>query len=269
MKPLPMITTRRAAALAAAVAVGFAPYLVQAAPAAATPQGQQSGPQTQRAVPAPDRVALGGVYNARTFGNYRNTDGQALTDRVIRSGDLQNLTDAGIAELRRRDVRTIIDLRTTFERQLKPNRPVPGAKVVVADVMALAPLAGSADFPGMYRTFVDNPGAREAYRSALLEVATTVDRGDSVLIQCSAGRDRTGWLAAVLLRIAGADMATIEADFLANNTGVDVNWLRGAFAHADRMYGSFDGYLHKGLRLSDKDIASIRTAMLTQGATAQ
>ncbi|GAA4740839.1 tyrosine-protein phosphatase [Gordonia alkaliphila] len=270
MKPLPTVTTRRAATLAVTAALGLAPFLVDAAPANAVPQEQQQNqPQKQQAVPAPERVNLGGVYNARTFGSYTNTDGQALTDRVIRSGDLQNLNNAGLAELQRRDVTTIVDLRTSFERQLKPNRPVPGAKVVVADVMALAPLAGSADFPGMYRTFVDNPGAREAYRTMLLQVATTVERGDSVLIQCSAGRDRTGWGSAVLLKIAGADMKTIEADFTANNTGADVAWLRGAFAHVDRIYGGFDGYLRKGLRLSTAEIESIRTAMIASDATSE
>ncbi|GAA3960040.1 tyrosine-protein phosphatase [Gordonia caeni] len=246
---------RRAAGLTVAAAVGLAPLVVGTAPA-------QAVPSQQAPAPAAERVQIGGVYDARTFADYRTADGRALGDRVIRSGDLQNLNNAGLAELRRRDVTTIVDLRTVVETQLKPNRVVPGARVVRADVMALAPLAGSADFPGMYRTFVDNPGAREAYRTTLLEVAKAGEAGDSILIHCSAGRDRTGWASAVLLRIAGADMKTIEADFLAGHNGTDVNWLRGAFAHADRMYGSFDGYLHKGLRLSDADISRIRSAVL-------
>lgn len=247
--------TRRAAGLTLAAAVGLAPFAIDAAPA-------QAVPSPQAPAPAAERLNLGGVYDARTFADYRSADGSALGDRVIRSGDLQNLSNAGVAELRRRDVTTIVDLRTTVETQLKPNRAVPGARVVRADVMALAPLAGSADFPGMYRTFVDNPGARDAYRTTLLEVAKAGERDDSILIQCSAGRDRTGWASAVLLRIAGVEMKTVEADYLAGRNGADVSWLRGAFAHADRMYGGFDGYLHKGLRLSDADIARVRTALL-------
>lgn len=246
---------RRIAAVAAAVAVGLAPLAVDAAPAQAVPQAQQT------VAPAPDRVGIGGVYNARTFGNYTTTDGRRLNDRVIRSADLQNLTDAGVAELQRRDVTVIVDLRTDVEKTLKPNRPVPGARMVQADVMAMAPLAGSADFFGMYRVFADNPGAREAYRTTLLEVSDALARGDSALIQCSAGRDRTGWAAAVLLKIAGADMATIEADFLAGNDGVDVNWLRGAFAHVDAIYGNFDNYLRHGLRLSDAQVETLRAQL--------
>lgn len=247
---------RRATSIAAAVAVGLAPLAVDAAPARAVPQ------QQQQETAAPQRLHLGGVYDARTFANYTaDDDGHPLNDRVIRSGDLNGLDDAGLAELQRRRVTVVVDLRSSVEAQVKPNRPVPGARLVKADVMALAPLAGAADFPGMYRTFVDNPGAREAYRTTLLEVAAAGRRGDSILIHCSAGRDRTGWAAAVLLRIAGVDMPTIEADFLAGNNGTDIAWLRGAFAHADRIFGSFDGYLHTGLRLTDADITAVRTAL--------
>lgn len=249
----------RAAGIAAAVTLGIAPLTVDAAPAAADPPQQQ---QQQQNPAAPARIVLGGVYNARTFANYRTADGRALNARVIRSGDLQNLTDGGVAELRSRKVTTVVDLRSGLEQQLKPNRRVPGIRIVDADVMALAPLAGAADFLGMYRTFVDNPGAREAYRTTLLEVAKAGERGESIVIHCSAGRDRSGWASAVLLRIAGVPMPVIEADFMAGDNGTDVHWLRGAFAHANLIYGSFDGYLKKGLRLTDRDIERVRAALV-------
>ncbi|WP_051198228.1 tyrosine-protein phosphatase [Gordonia shandongensis] len=216
------------------------------------------------AAPAPARIALDGTSNARTFSNYTTADGRAVSGAVIRSADLQNLTARGVRTLRQRDVATIIDLRTDVERMLKPNRAVPGATTVVADVMALAPLAGSADFPGMYRTFVDNPGARRAYGTMLASVLRTVESGHGVLIHCSAGRDRTGWASAVILRAVGVDMSVIEADFTAGRTGVDVRWLRGAFAHARTLYGSFDRYLTEGLGFSADQRQRLRTALTAQ-----
>ncbi|GAC58538.1 hypothetical protein GOHSU_42_00300 [Gordonia hirsuta DSM 44140 = NBRC 16056] len=146
---------RRVSVLAAAFAVGLLPVAVDAAPARAVPQTQQDAARAQH-------VTVGGVYGARTFGNYRTAEGRNVTDRVIRSGDLQNLNDSGLATLRSRQVSSIVDLRTGVETAVKPNRVVPGARLHHFDVMGLAPLAGSADFPGMYRTFVDNPAAREA-----------------------------------------------------------------------------------------------------------
>lgn len=55
---------------------------------------------------------------------------------------------------------------------------------------------------------------------------------------------------------------------LARNTypgesdAVEVSWLRTAFAEANHLDGSFDGYLHSGLRLTDADIAAIKARML-------
>ena len=249
---------RRAAAVAAALAVTAGSVAV--VPAAAGVAEAVPG-AAQQAVPAPARIALDGSYNTRTLANYTTRDGRAVSDRVIRTADLQNLTNRGLRTLREHGVRTIVDLRTDFERTLKPNRRVPGTTTVVADVMALAPLAGSADFPGMYRTFVDNPGARQAYRKMLDSVLTTVEGGGTALINCSAGRDRTGWAAAVILRILDVDMKVIEADFTAGSMGVDVRWLRGAFAHATALYGSFDDYLTKGVGFSAAKRERLRAAL--------
>nr|WP_226995862.1 tyrosine-protein phosphatase [Gordonia phthalatica] len=110
-------------------------------------------------------------------------------------------------------------------------------------------------------TFVDNPGARQAYKKMLDAVLTTAEAGHTTLINCSAGRDRTGWAAAVILRMLDVDMTVIEADFTAGNMGVDVRWLRGAFAHATALYGGFDNYLTKGLGFSPAKQQRLRAAL--------
>ena len=253
-------STRVVAAAAAAVALVLTPVAATAltpATAYAVPNTQQ-----QRPAPAPERIAIDGAYNTRTFTNYPAKDGAAISDRVIRGSDLSRLTPTGEQQLRDRGVTRVIDLRTDIERTLNPNRPVRGADLVIADVMKFAPLAGAADFPGMYRTFVDNPGAREAYRLMILSTTETAAKGETVYIHCTAGRDRTGWGSAVMLRLLGVDQATIEADFLAGNDGVDVAWLRGAFDHVDTVYGSWDNYVRHGLRLSDQQVADFRAAVL-------
>ena len=94
-----------------------------------------------------------------------------------------------------------------------------------------------------------------------------------MLFHCSAGKDRTGWLSAVLLTVLGVDRQVVDADFLASNSfrhasptdplnGVNIGLLNAAFASADKTYGSFENYVHKGLRLSDSDIAGLKKALL-------
>ena len=94
-----------------------------------------------------------------------------------------------------------------------------------------------------------------------------------MLFHCSAGKDRAGWTAAVLLTLLGVDRETVEADFLASNdyrhtspadpfNGTNVEWLRSAFRTAEEAYGGFDGYVRDGLGLTDDEVAALREGLL-------
>lgn len=224
-------------------------------------------------IPAPLAISVPDVANARTFANYTTETGMRISDKVIRSANLSTLTPAGITALQRHGVRSIIDLRTQLEAAVQPDKPVPGATRRNLDVLGAVPASYLVDLPNAYSAFVTDPHAREAFRASLLDIKDTVTAGGSVLFHCSAGKDRTGWLAAVLLTILGVDRQVVDADYLASNSfrhaspndplnGVNIGWLNASFAAADKTYGSFDGYVRTGLRLSDADIAGLEKALL-------
>ncbi|MGW0451733.1 tyrosine-protein phosphatase [Gordonia sputi] len=228
---------------------------------------------TAHAAPAPLAISVPGVQNARTFANYTTISGMRISDKVIRSANLASLTPAGVGVLERHQLRSIIDLRTQLESTVQPDKAVPGATRHSFDVLGAVPVSYLVDLPSAYRAFVTDPHAREAFRASLLDIKNTVGAGGSVLFHCSAGKDRTGWLAAVLLTVLGVDRHVVDADFLASNTfrhaspndplnGVNIGLLNTAFAAADKTYGSFENYVHQGLRLSDSDIAGLKKALL-------
>lgn len=263
-------TIRAAVTGAAALAVAVTPAVLPDAVADRTAGVAAAAP----AVAAPQEVRLAGTENTRTFAAYRTVDGAAISPRVLRSDNLSKITPADQRALAKRGVTTIIDLRTSLERSIQPNRAVRGARARVADVLGGTPVTNLVDLPTAYRAFVTDPGARRAFRSALLETRRTVESGQAILVHCTAGKDRTGWYAAVLLTILGVDRATVERDFLASNrfrhanandplNGVNIAWLRSAFATANRKYGSFDGYVRKGLGLTQADIDGLRSAVLS------
>ena len=132
----------------------------------------------------------------------------------------------------------------------------------------------------VYDAFVRDPLARAAYRDLLTALAT-----DDVpqLFHCTAGKDRTGWAAALLLEIAGVDRDTIMADYLLTNDVssatrdkylaliaehlgpekvavyeptmiVEASYLQTAYDAVAELYGSIDGYLRDGLGLADQTI---------------
>ncbi|MFT3900243.1 MAG: tyrosine-protein phosphatase [Gordonia sp. (in: high G+C Gram-positive bacteria)] len=214
------------------------------------------------AAPAPYRVKVDGAFNTRGLATYTTNGGRGISGKVFRSSDLSQVTPVGQQQLAQLGVRSIIDLRSDPERAMRPDVAVPFAPLFVADVMRLAPFSGYSNFPGMYQTFVDNPGALVAWRAMVLKLTQTARAGGTTVINCTAGRDRSGWAMALILRLLDAPMETIEADFQAQHDGVDVAWMRGAFQHANALYGNWDNYVRVGLRLTPQDVHALRAALL-------
>ena len=216
---------------------------------------------------------LTGAPNARTFKGYTGIDGRVVDDRVIRSDNLSRLTTADVSALRRRDVTLIVDLRTGFERALQPDRAVPGATDRVRDVLGRAPITTVVDLPAAYRAFVTDPTARAQIAATLRDIAATTTAGHRVLVHCTAGKDRTGWVSAVLLDVLGVDRATVQSDYLASNVyrrasdadpvnGVNRGFLDTSWDLVDSRYGGMDGYVRRGLGLDATVIAQLRASLL-------
>jgi protein-tyrosine phosphatase len=217
---------------------------------------------------------LDGVINARDLGGYRTTDGRVVrAGKVFRTAELGKATDADLATLTGHDVRVVDDLRTSFERAASADRVPAGATANWDDIIGRDPVAMLKSFsagPDLYRGFITQPGASEGFASVLHDI---IDTDGAVLYHCSAGKDRTGWMSAVLLTLLGVDRDTVNYDFLLSNfyrnapagdatNGVTQPELDAAFDQVNLTYGSFDNYLHEGLKLTDGDIAALQAKLL-------
>ncbi|NHC21939.1 tyrosine-protein phosphatase [Nocardioides sp. IC4_145] len=152
------------------------------------------------------------------------TDGGRVRRGVLfRSNELQ-LTDADAHALRDLGVTAVYDLRGDQEVEAHPDVPVPGATwrhlpvggIPMDRVAALESGEDSlAAMLDVYRGFVEHPAARSAFGELLTAMATT---DGPQLFHCTAGKDRTGWAAAVVLGLAGVADDVILADYLLTNT---------------------------------------------------
>lgn len=259
-------TFRVPVALAAGLTVAFGPV---AGVALADPVGVADAVTFDRS------LNLQGVQNGRDAGGYHTTDGRWVrTGLVYRTGQLNNATPADLAVLSEHQVRVVDDLRTVYERTIAADRLPTGAVANWADVIGQAPpqtlvttLTGGDD---LYRAFITAPGADQAFASVLRDI---IDTDGAVLFHCTAGKDRTGWTAAVLLTILGVDRDTVTQDYLLSNqyrnaspndplNGVSAVWLDAAFDQANRTYGSFDNYVRDGLKLSTAEVAALKAKLL-------
>lgn len=222
-----------------------------------------------------------GVMRAGVF--YRSN---ALTPAAA---DLTVLNGLGISD--------VYDLRTPSEIASTPDTLPAGARYTNIDIIGSTPsgsnitnisFTSAAQARAMMqetnRAFVSDAGMRGQFSVLFNELASA---DSAALFHCTAGKDRTGWTAAVLLSIAGVDDATIMSNYLATNDytaarvaatlaampasmaevyapllGVEASYLQAGLDEVTAAYGSMDNYLKQGLGLSQETIYVLRGKMV-------
>lgn len=241
-----------------------------------------------------------GGRNFRDVGGYATSDGRQLRwGRLFRAGSLGSLTDNGRSTVGALNAAAIIDLRSTSERAgdrgdwLKAQ-----AGYWTRDYgLGFGNLSKALSDPANAKPEVVRSMMAEGYRQAIDEQAPSyrelflrlASRRGPVIVNCTAGKDRTGVAAALVLRSVGVPYATVREDFLLSNSapgmdslhkamagqaasagmsmspevmkllvGVDGSYLDAAFDQIDRKYGSLDAYLTQRLGLSKSQIIAVR-----------
>lgn len=180
------------------------------------------------------------LTGARNFRDAAGHDGDAPSMRrgvLLRSNRLAALTRMDELILVTLGVRHVLDLRTAGVAAATPDRRVSG---IGYQRVGMPSTSGS-----QYRLFVTDPRRRAAIGAALTRLAAL---SGPVLVHCTYGRDRTGWVVAVLQSLCGVPRSRIVTEYLKSNgylggSGVRRSCLDAAFDEVQRRYGSVDGYL--------------------------
>jgi protein-tyrosine phosphatase len=240
-----------------------------------------------KAAMLPHDIPLENASNLRDLGGWPTQDGRRVrTGLVLRAPALTNLSAADQARLAALNLRTVCDLRGTRERALNPV-VIPGATSLslpiepsvgagLKDILRTGQAAGhitAADMLGLlaeaYRAYALQSFLQ--YRALFAQILRP--DGPPLLLHCTAGKDRTGFGAALLLTALGVARAHVMADYLATNQfwrresahGFDLpddlkdvllsaspGLLEAAFDAIDGEYGSIDIYLDRAIGL-DRD----------------
>jgi len=166
-----------------------------------------------------------GCVNVRDLGGIPTEDGGTTRlGVVIRSDNIRGLSDDGWRELERHGVTRIVDLRWPEELAHDPPGDV---DIDVVHVSVLGPnLAASRDYLRTLDAHVDSvDDVADHYSWAYVEflernrtrfgqaLAAVAEAEGPVVIHCMGGKDRTGLMAALLLRLAGVSLDEIGRDY--------------------------------------------------------
>jgi len=186
-------------------------------------------------------IDLEGAVNVRDLGGLPTADGgSTVPGRLLRAENLQELSAADIAKLVEDiGVTTVVDLRTTGEREIEGPAPldtVPGvrhahhpvllelgsASETVAEALLVTKIERDrARYPdditcGHYLGYLEErPGE---VTGALRSIATAEG---AAIVHCAAGKDRTGVIVALALTAAGVRPDAIVADYMATGDRID------------------------------------------------
>jgi protein-tyrosine phosphatase len=253
------------------------------------------------------RLPLEGAHNFRDLGGYATTAGTHVRwGQVYRSGELAHLTAKDYEYLERLGIRTVCDFRTDAERNAHPthwqgsnppeilslpggaaerNARTPGKSVSVGasaeEVAANMRATYDANMRGTYERIVVVFGP--SYGASLQRI---LNGTGPTLLHCTAGKDRTGVLSALLLLLLGVPRETVFEDYLLTNTYLeaerraamasalkdptgttslmlaDRSYLETALQTIDRKFGSLDNYRRTELGLSDSDLERLKARLL-------
>lgn len=196
--------------------------------------GTTAGPRT---------LTWDGCVNVRDLGGIPTEDGATTRPgAVIRSDNIRGLSDEGWRALDDRGVTRIVDLRFPEERDEDLPRDV-DVEVVHISVLGRS-IHDDGEYVGRLNAHLDEVDDvadhyawsyvdflernRERFGQALAAVA---EAEGPVVIHCAGGKDRTGLVAALLLRLAGVSVAEIGEDYGLsgpNLAGTRDQWLDSA-----------------------------------------
>ncbi len=204
--------------------------------------------------PSPRWLPLDGAANARDLGGLPTGSGvETGPHRLLRSDNLQGLTPEDVRLLVDEiGLRTVVDLRTNVEVALEGPGPLTREPAVTIRHLSLFPESGGltdvdadADLPWARPAgppdaagpsvadalttggdaAVPDPGSRSvsfylAYLrdrpdNVVAALRAIADSDGAVIVNCAAGKDRTGVVVALALSVAGVSRDLIVADYVA------------------------------------------------------
>ncbi|MDG2060813.1 MAG: tyrosine-protein phosphatase [SAR86 cluster bacterium] len=256
------------------------------------------------------KLPLEGAHNFRDLGGFKTLDNRSIKWGLLyRSDSLHALSNEDIDYLLRLKLSSIVDFRSTFEREDHPDKLIGNTRMYLLSIdpfKDILPENSDQSFEDLQKEMfsgnLDLSDYLVDFNRDLVSNFTPVykdffdtlinNKGLPLVFHCTAGKDRAGFAAALLLSVLGVPRDIVMDDYLATNfytedetnkklfkinlfslfqadtenikkvLGVEERYLRAAFNQIDEQWGGMDNYFEKGLMLSKFEIEKIKSLYL-------
>ena len=243
-----------------------------------------------KATVAERHLPMAGGYNFRDLGGIKTKDGRFVRwGKIFRSDDLHKLTEDDLNYLASIPLKSIVDFRGEEEQKFAPDKlPVsvvnefklpidPGNVISLMELTDLDSTQMDSIMMRMNILFVTDKDFIGYYKEFFKLLQQ--EKNLPLLFHCSAGKDRTGMGAALILYALGVDEQTIMEDYLASNVylsdkyakeiamnpnlksvlSVKKEFLQAGLDHIKTTHGSVEKFLETTLEV---DIPAFRKQFL-------
>lgn len=250
------------------------------------------------------------LANFREVGGLQTTDEMVIKQGMIyRSADLSRLTKHDIEIFSTLGIQTVCDLRTASERKSHP------PKIKEHDKIVHIPMQPDSKMPSkwtMFRMLVAEgkslsftPIMKDLYQSMLTERKEEIQQLFTLLsdqnnyplmLHCTSGKDRTGFLSALIQLAAGAPLPVVLSEYMRSNEGVQMlvrrqerfvrlmslfrvskeqiqplvgvqqDYLEDVLHEMLETYGSAERYLIEACKVPESQLNEMKNILLTPSA---
>ena len=248
-------------------------------------------------------LPLDGAQNFRDLGGYPTADGRRVGwGRVFRSDSLSSLSDADLGRLERIGLRLVCDFRGDAEVEDEPNRlagraPFDYWRQPLGDA-SVQPAEWRRRFESGDFGEIDASWLTRSYRGMIDECAAQLGAvfrrlahadGLPAVLHCTAGKDRTGVSAALLLLLLGVARETVIEDYALTGLytggrigaaerffqgrgiepdrvrallGSEPATLAAALDHLEEAHGGAERWALERAGLTDAELGGLRAALI-------
>ena len=242
------------------------------------------------------KLEMQGTPNFRDFGGYSCSPGQSVKwGHLFRSGQLSSLSTQDVELVGSLNLDLVFDFRRSDEQLQEPSR-LPGQAAPRVLSMPITPGSnanffeqGDIDSRAMFEFMVDiNRDFAEAQTATYARMFSEIleVEGARFLVHCAAGKDRTGFAAAIILLALGVSREEVMRDYMLTSKyfsphseidrlrlkyqmdleakailpmlEVHEDYLAAALGSIDARYASVEAYLAEELGVGESERAELR-----------